>query len=169
MADEPTRQEIWKRFDSHAAAITEVRSGQAATSARLDSLESAVDSGFRTLSSELRNISERVNQPDPAPNYGIYVAIAFGLLGMFGGYALLITNPLHSSIEKNYSQITDLEQHRQRTARLEAQVESLEQQASETREFQKEAQFIHGQREELGKRVDDIDMHGSRRWNENRK
>lgn len=33
------------------------------------------------------------------------------------------------------------------------------------RDFQNEAQYIHGQREELGRRVDDIDNLGSRRWN----
>lgn len=36
--------------------------------------------------------------------------------------------------------------------------------ANTVREFQAQAQFIHGQREELGKRVEAIDSQGSRVW-----
>lgn len=170
MVDEPRNTDIWKRFDDHANAIAEVRSGQAATGARLENLEQAVDTGFRTLSSELRNLSDRVNQPPPTPNYGVYVAVAFGLLGMFGAYSMLITNPIkelvrqetsvnRSDIVRIYEQVDLLQEHRQRTARLEATSEIYRDQIKDLQELMRNAQYDHGynrgQIEALNKRLDE--------------
>lgn len=149
-----SRDEIWKKINDQSETISEVRSGQAATDARLGALESAVDQGFRTLSSELRNISEKVHRPQAPPNYSIFVFLAIGLLGVFGGYALLITNPLADLIQKNYEQVTQLEDHRQRTAALEGKVEFLQELMKEQRAFMLEAAFIHGQNDERSRRND---------------
>lgn len=130
MAGEHSRDDLWERINDQSNQIGEVRSAQSATDARLAALESAVDTGFRTLSSELRSIGERVNRPKD-PNYGILAAIAFGLLGMFGGYALLITAPLKSAQDRHDEQITELETHRQRTSSNEARLDALDRQVQQ--------------------------------------
>ena len=161
-SNDHTSNEIWTELTQQAGAISQVRAEQAATTERINSLETAVDSGFRSISAELQTISNRVNSP---PNYSLIVAMGVAMLGMFGGYALLITGPLSESIMRNERHVDELMAHRQRTAALEAHVERLVSDVDGLEEFRAEAHFIHGQREELGKRVEDIDNQGSRRWN----
>lgn len=169
MADESrTRDDIWQRIDAQSSQIGEIRSGQAATDARLGALESAVDAGFRTLSTELSGIAERVNRPAPPPNYLGIVVVALGLLGMFGSFTFLITGPHGTAIEKNYDRIAEVERQRERTAALEARVEFLTDEARTARQYDLESAYIHGQADERGKRVEDIDTYGSRRWRSER-
>lgn len=139
-----SREDIWSRVDSQSDAIAEIRAGQSATDARLGALESAVSDGFRSLATEIHGLAERVNAPKPQPN-AIAIMLT-GILGfvtvlaMFGSFASLVASPIQKQVDS-----------------LKHDVERLE-------EFDREANYIHGQRYALEQRVDDIDQHGSRRW-----
>lgn len=143
MSDTPithSREDIWARIDGQSKSIAEIQAGQAAAAARLDNLENAVTQGLNSLATEIHSLAERVNAPEPAPNY---VALFVGfvtVLGLFGSFALLIAAPIQNQVDDLKLDVAHLE------------------------EFDREANYIHGQRYALEQRVEDIDTQGSRRW-----
>lgn len=149
-ARDHTTQDIWQ-------AIGEVRSAQASTEARLDSIEHSVETGFRTISTELQNLAGRVYAPpkeiSPTAVVGASAAVIFGVLGLFGGYTMLITSPIKNSlgliretVDGRTHIIGEFEGVKAKLEHIEHDVRSLE-------AFKGEAEYIHGQREELSYRV----------------
>jgi predicted nucleic acid-binding Zn-ribbon protein len=175
-----TTQDIWQEISKQAGIIGEVRSAQASTETRLDSIEHSVDSGFRNIATELQRISGRVYAPpkeiSPTAIIGASAAVIFGVLGMFGAYTILITSPIKEDVKELRIQLAASQQLMSDYAGTKATVAYLITDLQQTKEnyielfnevhnFQKDAHYIHGQREELGKRVEDIDNKGSRVWN----
>lgn len=106
--------ELRAQLTEHSTQISEIRTGQAATAVRLEALETTVSAGFASLSTELR-----ANKPHP-PNYAAIIVLAIALLGVFGGYALLITGPLEKGIERNTAMLQESISGRERIAAMEA-------------------------------------------------
>ena len=150
-----TRDDLWNRLSDHGAIIGEIRSDQAATNARLGALESAVESGFRSLGTELRSMAEAVHQPDDPPNYMALIMAVLAVLSLFGGYAFLITAPMQRSIER-----TELHERE-----LRLRINDIENQESrdlvETRERIAAAEARAQILKEEVRRIDDF---GSRAW-----
>lgn len=139
-----SREDIWTRIDAQSNTIADIKAGQSAASARLDALENAVSTGFNSLATEIHALAERVNAPKQQPStVAVMLSAILGfvtVLAMFGSFALLVASPIQD-------QVTDIK-HR---------IERLE-------EFDREANYIHGQRHALEKQVDAIDNYGSRKW-----
>ena len=125
MSDRETDKAMWERLEQHGADITEITKNQIHTETRLSSLESAVDNGFRNISSELGAISDRINQPPAPPNYIGWFGIAFGILTVFGGYSALITRPMEHSLSRHEAQINETDETAIKAATNEARLNDL--------------------------------------------
>lgn len=116
---EHSRSDIWNRLATQGEQITDIAKAQASTETELAALKSAVDTGFRSLSSELRSISDKVNAPPDAPNYTGWLVGILGLLGMFGGYTLLINQPVVNQLTRVERSLDQLHELRARISALE--------------------------------------------------
>lgn len=125
---EHTRSDIWNRLATQNEQITEIARSQAGTDARLVALESAVDHGFKTLSNDLGRIADRVNAPTPPPNYMALIMLGIGVLGAFGGYSLLITQPIESQAARNERYISEMQDEHDEIHYLRGKIEALESQ-----------------------------------------
>lgn len=137
---EHSRSDIWNRLAAQNEQITDIARSQAGTDARLVALETAVDHGFKSLSNDLSRIADKVNAPTPPPNYMALIVLALGVLAAFGGYSLLITDPIESQAARNERYINSMQtEHDQ-------------------------LHYMRGRLEALEERVRDIDNRGSRVW-----
>lgn len=119
-----SRDDIWNRVNEQSQQISEIKAGQAATDAKLQALEATVDAGFTSLIQEIRGIKS-----DSRPNMLGLLAAALGLLGLFGGYSLLLNGPQNDSINRNHENIALLtastNRANERIAALEAEIKYL--------------------------------------------
>lgn len=137
---EHTRQDIWDRLATQTEQINKIATSQAGTDARLHALEGAVENGFKHLGSDLSRIADKVNTPSPPPNYMALIILVLGILGAFGGYSLLITDPIDQQASANRQYIQKLYDDRTELAYLRGKLDAIEE------------------------RVRDIDNKGSRVW-----
>lgn len=139
-----TRDEVWATINQQSGTIADIKAGQAATDARLGALETAVETGFRTLAAEIHGLAER-SRPKETNYIGLFVGFVT-VLGLFGSFALLIAKPIeadaHANRVESREHLSILREHGSRVSSLEAQIEML------------------------NSRVEDIDNRGSRRWND---
>lgn len=126
-----SRDQVW-------TSIAEVKQAQASTDARIGALETTVETGFSQLQS---SISQLMIQSRPAPtNWGVIVAAIMGVLALFGGYSLLLNQPILQILDRHEQHLEMLHDVEQKQAAMDARLNSLE------------------------ARIEDVDAHGSRRW-----
>lgn len=139
---EHTRKDIWDRLAAQNEQINAIAMSQASTDAKLHALEDAVERGFKTVGNGLARIADKVNAPSPPPNYMALIVLVIGVLGAFGGYSLLITDPIGQQTSTNRQYIEKLYDDRTELAYLRGKLEGIEE------------------------RIRDIDNRGSRIWSE---
>lgn len=164
---------VWDRLDQQSGLIGELARNQAALEANVAALAESVRSGFNNVNSSIAGFTKDQRaqeqrfveqQSRPFPIWNLVSAVAATAV-LIGGYATIIAKPIETAAIYNASQIDELQRHRQRTAALEAQMEIVLLELRRLEDFRAEAHFLHGQSAELSERVEDIDTHGSRRWN----
>ena len=142
--NEHSRDEVWATINKQSGSIADIKAGQAATDARLGALETAVETGFRTLAAEIHGLAER-SRPKETNYIGLFVGFVT-VLGLFGSFALLIAKPIAEDTEINRiegrAHLDVLLNHTERISAAEARQELIIQ------------------------RIEDIDNRGSRRWND---
>lgn len=170
-----SRDDIWNRVNEQSSQIGEIKAGQAATDAKLLALETAVDAGFASLTHELRSM-----RSDNRPNTLALFGIAVTMLGLFGGYSLLLNTPQDARIDQNFEQVSSItgelndrgqvigaalkqiEWHNQWLNFVEQQVDSERAQTADARE---RIAKLEGTVVTLQDQLNAIDNAGSRRWN----
>lgn len=144
--------DVWPRVIKQGEQIADLATAQAKTDEQLQSLITIVTQGFDRNDRSI----DRLNRP---ANFGLLAAVAFGSLTLFGGYAMLLINPVNErfayATERNQAIFAsiddDIHSERNRVSALESQLS-----------------YLSGKQLMIEKQMSDIDNIGSRyRRNEN--
>ena len=153
--------DVWARINVQSDQIAEIAKGQVSTDARLASLESKFDSGFRNLTHAIEGLSNTVHTPPPKPNIVGMISAAFLTGSAFVSFVILMTSHLNEKIEIYSTTMTAaiVELHDDGDA-VDTEIYELSQRLA----------HIEGRHDMLINRIEAIDNIGSRlRLNEDRK
>lgn len=189
MSDENSgKHDVWNRLNQQSDQIAHIAKGQASTDARLASLESKFDEGFRSLNIAMNRLTERASQPTNWIGFG---SMAVSMVTVMAGFVILVTSPMSKTMDQMTELIRDnrdrtelkiesiqssLENRAFRIGKLEESVRHLEQQnqlndsrqdieRARNADIEERVARTEGRHEMLVDRVKDIDDKGSRKWN----
>lgn len=175
--DRDNEHSVWKRLNQQSDQIADIAKGQASTDARLESLESKFDDGFRSLNISINRMTERASQPTNWIGFG---SMAVSIVLAMAGFVVLVTGPLGENQQRITDSIVGINSElAMRAFTIGADSKSIEWHADQLNTFEAQMDIerarnadieervsrMEGRQEMLVDRVKDIDENGSRKWN----
>ena len=94
MADTKTDHELWSRINNHTDKIGEMQSQYSHLDAKMESVETKMDEGFRRLSNDIKFLLERTNRPT---NWTGLTSAVVGVATAMVGFVYLVVAPLNQT------------------------------------------------------------------------
>ena len=164
MADEQKNKSsgaVWDRLNQQSDLIGELARNQAALEANVAALAESVRSGFDQINANL----VRHNQPT---NWFAVISALVVVGGAILTFNALQTDPVRMRAMENAGKVDAVLERELMYAEMHGEVKArlqiLTTEIHELQQFERDAAFIHGQREALEKKVQEMDLYGSRKW-----